>query len=331
MRNMFEDALETAEASAYVAIERLVPLDERARTQAEARLAAAEAAKRAAGARLEQARAALEQAQRTRERTDSLVEEGLKSSQDQEQDRLAETTALREVEAAEFAAQVARYEEEAARAALLEEGPGVADSGAAMGDTLQLVRSPVAGRVFRIATRSEQVVAAGTPLLELGDTSALEVVVDVLSPDAVRIKPGAMMLIEDWGGDSTLLARVRIVEPSAFTKISALGVEEQRVNVIADFLNPPERLGDGYRVEARIVIWEGDNVIKVPSSALFRGSDDWAVFVVEDGKARMRSLTIGQRNFRESEVIEGLSEGEEVVLYPSDELEDGVPINRATR
>ena len=307
-----------------------VPLDERARTQAEARLAAAEAAKLAADARLKQAQATLEQATRTRDRTESLVAEGLKSAREQDEDRLAETTALREVEAAEFAAQVARFEVEAARAALLEEGSDGSSRGRGDSEaTLRLVRSPVAGRVFRIVTRSQQVVAAGTPLVEIGDTAALEVVVDVLSPDAVRIRPGAMMLIEDWGGESPLVARVRLVEPSAFTKTSALGVEEQRVNVIGDFLNPPERLGDRYRVEARIVVWEGADVLRVPTSALFRSGDGWAVFLVEDGTASLRSVTIGHRNYQASEVIEGLSQGHEVVLYPSDELADGVLVTRA--
>ncbi|HXV62721.1 MAG TPA: HlyD family efflux transporter periplasmic adaptor subunit [Vicinamibacteria bacterium] len=306
-----------------------VPLDERARSQAEARLAAAIAAKQAADARWKQAQANLDQAARTRERTDSLAAEGLKSARDQEEDRLRETTASRELEAAEFAVQVARYEVEAARAALLDGGRIAPDGDAGGPDTaVRAIRSPVSGRVFRIFTRSEQVVAAGTPLLEIGDTSALEVVVDVLSSDAVRVKPGAMMLIEDWGGEEALVARVRTVEPSAFTKVSALGVEEQRVNVIGDFLNPPERLGDGYRVEARIVIWEGEDVVKVPTSALFRSGDTWAVFVVENGTARLRHVEIGHRNFRESQVLDGLAEGEECVLYPSDQLGDGVVVAR---
>ncbi len=322
------------EPNTVVARLHAVPLDERARTQAEAQLAAAEAAKMAADARLRKAQATLEQATRTRERTDSLVAEGLEATRKQDEDRLAETTALREMEAAEFAAQVARYEVEAARAALLEGGPRGSDGDAAQtGTTLRLVRSPVAGRVFRIITRSEQVVAAGTPLVEIGDTSALEVVVDVLSQDAVRVKPGAMMLIEDWGGESTLVARVRMVEPSAFTKVSALGVEEQRVNVIGDVLNPPERLGDRYRVEARIVVWEGEDVVKVPTSALFRVGDGWAVFVVDNERARLRPVEVGHRNVRESEVLAGVSEGEETVLYPSDQLQDGVALvhSRATR
>jgi HlyD family secretion protein len=319
------------EENAVVARLYPVPLDERARTQAEARLAAAEAAKLAADARLHKAKATLEQATRARERTDSLVAEGLKSSREQEEDRLAETTALREVEAAEFAVQVARYEVEAARATLLQDSPKLSENDATGSETaVQMVRSPVAGRVFRIITRSDQVVAAGTPLVEIGDTSALEVVVDVLSQDAVRIKPGAMMLIEDWGGDPTLVAIVRMVEPSAFTKVSALGVEEQRVNVIGDLLNPPERLGDQYRVEARTVIWDGDDVIKAPTSSLFRIGDGWAVFVVQNERARLRNVTIGHRNSRECEVLTGLTEGEETVLYPSDALRNGVKVQRVS-
>jgi HlyD family secretion protein len=309
-----------------------VPLDERAKSEAEARLSAARAAKLAADARLEQAKAALDQASRARARTDALVAEGLTSEKEQEEDRLAETTAEREVEAASFAVQVARYEVEAARAALLtvvdpSGGLAAVDN---TGDSIQLVRSPVAGRVFRVVTRSEQVVAAGTPLLELGDTSALEVIVDVLSPDAVRIQQGAMMIVEDWGGEAPLLARVRLIEPSAFTKVSALGVEEQRVNVIADFMNPPARLGDGFRVEARIVVWEEEDVLKIPTSALFRQGSGWAVFAVKNGMARLREVDIGKRNISEAEVLGGLSEGEETILYPSDQLEDGVRVVTST-
>ena len=168
--------------------------------------------------------------------------------------------------------------------------------------------------------------AAGTPLLELGDAGSLEIVVDVLSADAVKVKPGALMLIDDWGGGAPLQARVRLVEPSAFVKLSALGVEEQRVNVIGDFVTPPVPLADGYRVEARIVVWERDGVVKVPSSALFRRAGEWNVFVVDGGRARRRAVHIGQRGTTEVEVLGGLDEGTRVVLHPSDQVDDGVRV-----
>ncbi len=180
--------------------------------------------------------------------------------------------------------------------------------------------------MLRVLEESERIVAAGTPLLEVGDPAALEIVVDVLSTDAVRIRPAARVLVEDWGGDGTLEARVRRVEPSGFTKVSALGVEEQRVNVIADLAEPNPALGDGYRFEARIVVWEGPDVLQVPASALFRHAGAWNVFVVDGGRVRRREVTVGQLGGFAAEIREGVSPGETVVLYPSDRLGDGVRI-----
>jgi HlyD family secretion protein len=189
--------------------------------------------------------------------------------------------------------------------------------------------SPIDGRVFRVVRESAGLVPGGTPLLEIGNPRDLEIEVDVLSSDAVRIPPNAKVLLEQWGGAEPLEARVRLVEPSGFTKVSALGVEEQRVNVIADFLaaadNRP-RLGDGYRVEARIVEWESDDAMIVPAGALFRDGDHWAVFAVASGKARLRRVRIGHQNGREAEVLEGLTTGESVVQYPGDQLRDGTRI-----
>jgi HlyD family secretion protein len=173
-------------------------------------------------------------------------------------------------------------------------------------------------------------VAAGTPLLEIGDSTDLEVEVDVLSEDAVRIAPGARVLIEDWGGPRPIESRVRLVEPSAFTKISALGVEEQRVNIIIDFAEPMEGLpplGDGYRVQARIVIDEAADVLLVPTGALFRHGGAWAAFVLADGRAARRELEIGRRNDTVAEVLSGLAAGDRVVLYPSDRVVDGVKLH----
>ena len=189
------------------------------------------------------------------------------------------------------------------------------------------LRSPVAGRVLRVIEKSERVVQAGTPVVVLGGAGKLEIVTDVLTTDAVNIKPGAPAFLEDWGGDHVLRARVRLVEPGGFTKISALGVEEKRVNVIADFVDSPDGLADGYRVETHIVTWESPNVLKIPSSATFRDRDGWSVFVVENGRARRRGIEAGHRNQTEIEVLEGMAPGERVILHPSNELADGVRVH----
>jgi HlyD family secretion protein len=166
------------------------------------------------------------------------------------------------------------------------------------------------------------VVAAGTPLFELGNLAALEIVTEMLSSDAGNVKPGAAMFVEGWGGVERLEGRVRRVEPSGFTKVSALGVEEQRVNVIGDLVSRPESLGDGFRVEVRVVVWEGASVLKVPGSALFRTGSDWRAFVIEGGRARSRRVEVGHRTTTEAEVREGLREGDRVVLYPGDRVQE---------
>jgi multidrug efflux pump subunit AcrA (membrane-fusion protein) len=192
------------------------------------------------------------------------------------------------------------------------------------------VYAPAAGRVSRIFEPNERIVQAGTPILEISKPGKLEIVVDVLSTDAVRVRPGAPVLVENWGGGRVLRARVRTIEPQAFTKLSALGVEEQRVNVVADFLDSPEPLGDNYRVEIRIVVWEAADVLKIQTSALFRaageGSSGWRVFVAEKGKARLREIDIGHRGSAEAEVLGGLSETEEVILHPPNQLADGTSV-----
>ena len=176
---------------------------------------------------------------------------------------------------------------------------------------------------------SESVVPAGDPLLEIGDPDQLEIVADLLSTDAVRVKPGARAIVEQWGGDRELDARVRRVEPAGFTKISALGVEEQRVNVVLDFVDPAEAwaaLGDAYRVEVRIVIWEAPDVLKVPTSALFRSGEEWAVYLVEDDRARRTLVELGHQTGQEAEVIAGIGAGAVVVVHPPDTLTDGARV-----
>lgn len=290
------------------------PLDPRSREEAAARLRSSEDAERAALASVSQSRAALDQAERNRARAESLFAKSLLSTEQREVTALAETIAIRQVEAADFRTQAAAHDVEVARAALT----------AGAGAIVRLL-SPVRGRVLRIPEKSERVVVAGTPLVEIGDPSRLEIVIDLLSGDAVKVKPGDRVLIEGWGGDHALKAHVRVVEPSGFTKVSALGVEEQRVNVVADLDETPPQLGDGYRVEARVVQWEGE-ALKVPASALYQDGDQWRAFVVESGRARSRTVKVGHRNPDEAEVLGGLSVGDRVIRQPTDKVSDGARV-----
>lgn len=310
--------------------------------QANARVAAARATHRKAEARLAQTRATAEQASREYQRALRLEAQGTLARESRETAQLAETMRLQDVEAARLEVEAAASEIEAARAALAvlaaqQHDPdylldvysariaSVESELARLQDeaTRTDIRAPSAGRVLRVLQENERMVTAGTPLLEIGDVADLELVVEVLSTDAVRIQPGTPMFIERWGGGRTLQARVRLVEPSAFTKVSALGIEEQRVNVIADFIDPPGPLGDGYRVEARIVVWETPHALAVPTSALFRCREAWCVFVALDGKAWRRQVDIGQRSDFVVELLQGLSAGDRVVLHPVESLDDG--------
>lgn len=301
-------------------------LDPRTRTQAELRVKAAETAHQQAGSLLDRAFTAHEFAQTELERAKNLSREKMLSHQELDNAEQKERTTVADLKAAQFALQIANYELELTRAALLRKHPAGID----FSDLWHFpILSPINGRVLRIFQESSTVVLAGARLLELGDPSDLEVEIDVLSADAVTIQSGAKVFLEHWGGDVPLLGRVRRVEPAGFLKTSALGVEEQRVNVMVDFTEPPEKrsaLGDAYRVEARIVVWEKTNVLKVPCGALFRDGDDWAVFVVANNKARLHRLQIGRRNDLEAEVPDGLEEGAEVIIYPSDKIRDGVPV-----
>lgn len=325
------DAGDPIERGTVVARMQPLPLDPRTHASASAQIEAADAARLAADARVEQAHAALDQAQRTAERARKLGAKGTIASEELEQTVLSEIARRKELDAAVFAARAAAFGADAARAALLAPGSDspqqlVAACESQPNGTCLELRSPVSGRVLRVVEESERVVVAGAPLVEIGDPSALEIVVDVLSSEAVKVKAGDQMWIEDWGGSEPLKAVVRLVEPSGFTKISALGVEEQRVNIIGDFVEPIAALGDGYRVDARIVVWEGNDVVKLPSTALFRRAGHWNVFVAHNGRALRRAVSIGQRSNTEVEVLDGVAPGEEVVSHPSDQIEDGVRI-----
>jgi len=293
-------------------------LDPRARAEAEAQVKAAEAAKLQAIPILDRARAAREQAKTELDRAQRLYATGAMSHQELDNAELKSSTADEELKAADFGVQIATFELEQAQAVLS------GGKNHTVGTPFE-IRSPISGELLRVFQESESFVQSGTRLLEIGDPRDLEMEIDVLSTDAVKIKPGDKVIVEHWGGDAPLLGRVRLIEPAAFLKISALGVEEQRVNVIADFVNSPEKyraLGDAYRIEARIVISEADNVLKVPAAALFRRGEEWAVFVANRGRALLRPVKVGRRNDLEAEVLTGLSENETVLVHPSDKIQN---------
>lgn len=314
-------------------------------TQAEAEIRAAAANLRQTETRVERAEAALAQAQRDRQRAIDLAADGAISQQQREAAELEATSRARELqatqqEAAAAAAAVAVAQDAltilqaeqrdpdylldvyaAQIASITAELANLADE-AARTD----IRFPGNGQVLRVLQESARYVDAGTPLLEVGNPGSLELVIDVLSSDAVRIRPNQPVVIEQWGGDSSLQGQVRYVEPSAFTEVSALGVEEQRVNIIADFTPPTGTdlaLGDGYRVDARIVVWAKPEALQVPLSALFRCGEEWCAFTVEAGRAKTQQVAIGQRSDLAAAVIDGLQVGDVVILHPTDQVEDG--------
>ena len=304
---------------------RLVPappalLDARSRAEL---TSAAEAARAALGqvqAERARAQATLERSQAALKRQVELSRAGLIPPEELEAAQTAARTAEDARRAAEFSAARAQFALDSARARVQQPA-----SGGAPVD----IRSPVDGVVLKRLRESESVVPVGESLLEVGDPTALEIVSDLLSTDAVRVTAGQPVRLEQWGGSAPLSGRVRRVEPSGFMKVSALGVEEQRVNVIIDFADAAaaaKALGDNYRTEVRIVIWHADNVLRVPAAALFRQGDAWAAFGVENGRVRARVVTLGQRNATEAEVTEGLGEGDEVVLHPPDTLADGMRV-----
>ena len=301
-------------------------LDPRSEAQARAAIRAAESAEQAARAQVEEAAAELEFAENELVRMRDLFADGTVSVRDLDQAERANKASRAAYAAANAALQVRRFELERARAQLV--SPAAAREGRDMCECVSLT-APVDGQVLRVIRESEGVVAAAEPLVEIGDAGDLEIVADLLSTDAVRAAPGQRVLIEDWGGPTPLEGVVRRIEPFGFTKVSALGIEEQRVNVIIDITSPDEswaRLGHGYQVEVQVVLWEQDDIITVPLTALFRNGTQWAVFVDDDGIASMRGVEIGERNGIDAQIISGLNAGETVVLHPSDRVADGVRI-----
>ena len=302
-------------------------LDVRSQSEAEARVRAAQAELALHEADVQRAIAERDFADVELERTRELIKGGNVSEAALDRKQMSFNTAAAQVKTADAAVAVARSELERARASLI--APSSRDGeGVDPRCCIVNVRAPVSGRVLKLIQESETVVGAGQGLVEVGDPADLEIVVDLLSTDAVRVREGAAVAVTDWGGGRTLKGRVRRVEPFGFTKISALGVEEQRVNVIIDFTEPREAwasLGHGYRVEVRIEEWRGDQVLKVPTSALFRQRNDWAVFVADSGdRARLKTVQVGRANGREAQIVAGLEPGERVVLHPGETIDDGV-------
>jgi HlyD family secretion protein len=314
---------------------RIVPvasplLDARTRSEVRARAGAAHDAAQRAEAALELARNELQQAERNLIRARQLGAAGSISQEAMERIQTDRAARGRDVEVAERGRDVARHERDAARAALVR----TQDRRGTQPEDAWEVTCPIHGVVLRVLQESEAVVQPGTALFEIGDLGAMEAVGDVLTTEAVAIRPGAEVVIDRWGGEGTLQARVRRVEPSAFTKVSALGVEEQRVNVVADLVDPPEKrrgLGDGFRVELHVVTADLPRAMLVPLGALFRQGERWSVFCVESGRAVLRPVTIGLRNSRVAELKDGLSEGDTVVLYPGEALDNGTRVTTRAR
>lgn len=302
-------------------------LDPRSRAEAQARLAAAEAQLRMAQEDAQAATAAAEYARADLARLRRLRSAGVVSQESLDQAATETRRADARERSAQSAVEVARFGLEAARSALRFS----AASTPAENEPIEQVtlKSPINGQVLAVQQRSEFVVEPGRVLLEIGDPRQLEIEIEVLSADAVRIAPGGKVLFERWGGSDLLQGVVRTIEPVAYTKISALGVEEQRVRVIADFVSPREqweRLGDAYRVEATFILWQGEDILQIPTAALLRHNGGWAVYTVEDDSARLRPVELGQRAGLIVQITEGLSVGSRVITHPGDAISDGTPV-----
>jgi HlyD family secretion protein len=290
--------------------------------QAEAVVSLNEASRNRALESLEAARTALKLAEADRDRMRSVKQDGTISESDRDRMEAEASIKAAEVRAAEFSLQVIDYELARARAVL--ERPDASTAG-----NLVEVKSPVSGKVLNVMRESETVISPGMAILEIGDPADIEIEAEILSRDAVAIQPGDSAEIEQWGGDNPLQGRVRRVEPAAFTKISALGVEEQRVIVLCDLINPPDAaraLGDRYRVEVRVAVWHADDVLVAPSGALFRQGNAWKTFIHRNGRAELAAIEAGRSDGRLTEILSGLKPGDKVLLHPPDTVRDGSPV-----
>lgn len=297
-------------------------LDPRARVQAEAVVSMHEASRKKAGESLEALRAALNMAEADRDRMRAVKQDGTISASDRDRMEADASIKAAEVRAAEFSLQVIDYELAQAKAALMRPDLNAA------GNLVEL-KSPVSGRVLNVMQESETIVSPGTRILEVGDPGDIEIEAEILSRDAVSIQTGDSVEIEQWGGDTPLKGRVRRIEPAAFTKISALGVEEQRVYVLSDLIDPPpaaKALGDRFRVEVRVAVWHADDVLTVPAGSLFREGNAWKTFVYQNGSARLTTIEAGHTDGRRTEVLSGLRAGDKVLLHPPDTVKDGTAV-----
>ena len=299
-------------------------LDVRSEAQAEAAVGTAEAAKRLAAAEVEMAAAELDFAETEVARARELIRDKHISERSLDDAERRFRTAKAALDTAHAALRMRESELQQARSQLI--SPNEAQRNFEACDCVDIT-APVSGRILRVLHESEGVVQAGEDLAEIGDPADLEIVADYLSEDAVKIRAGQSVILDEWGGPEPLQGRVRRVEPFGFTKVSALGIEEQRVNVVIDLTDPPEkwqRLGHGFRVEVRVVLWEGAEVLSLPLTALFRNGEAWHVFTVEEGRARRREVEVGQRTGLAAEIRGGLAEGAVVVLHPGEQIADGV-------
>ncbi len=301
-------------------------LDDRARAESEARLKAAEAHREQAATLIAKAQDALSVTKSELNRAETLLAKGTVTAESYDTVRLKYRLAEHDLRAAEFNQTIAEFERDQAQAAFVRYSTRPEDQELLFRHE---IRSPIFGLVFRVFEENATPVTTGDRLIELGDPHDLEVEIDVLSTDAVRIKPGAKVWLNHWGGETPLEARVRLIEPSAFTKISALGIEEQRVWIIADILATPAQrstLGDGFRVEASIVTWENPDVLKIPAGTLFRRGSHWAVYAVIIFRSVLKEIETGATNGIETEILSGLNPGDQVILHPSDRVQPGVRI-----
>ena len=298
-----------------------IPLDAREVAEVRDRIESAEARKREAEEQLARWENDSGQAKRDLNRAHLLAKDRIIAQQELEQAESKYQSTEREVAAAKFRVTSAAADVEHEKA-------GLVSLEAQQGQSAKVVtiRPPSRCRILRILEKSERVVPFGTPIVVLSNPKKLEIVVDLLSTDAVKVKPGASVIIENWGGPAPLRAKIRTVEPYGFTKVSALGIEEQRANVIADFVDSPDGLGDGYRVDARIVIWENPSILKIPASALFRVGQQWSAFTIEDGRCSLLHVEVGHRTALEAEILKGLREGTAVILHPANDLKDGARV-----
>jgi HlyD family secretion protein len=304
-------------------------LNPRTQSEAEARVSAADALIQQRQADLERAKSSAELAERELGRVSKLRKSGAVSEREFDTAELEATVRNRELRGAEFGLKIAEFERKQAEAALLQAQGANPPAGQAIE-----IKAPVTGYVLNVFEESARVITPGTQIMEVGDTRDLESEIELLSTDAATVQPGAKVAIERWGGDKPLRGSVTLVEPAAFTKVSALGVEEQRVKVRVDFMDPlPEQrqLGDRYRVEARIQTWQSDDVMRVPTGALFRRGNEWMCFVAQSGEATLQRVEVGHNNGLEAEVLGGLTEGQQVILHPPDLIVEGARIKERAK